>query len=115
MTVSTVLGAHPARLDLVVHPGDPVDFTVPVLDDDAAAVDLSGWTVTARAAAPDGALLHSFTATGSSLGAVEVSATSAETSAWAWQPYAARLTVTVAPPAGAAIPIASGWVRLYRP
>ena len=111
----TVLGAHPKRLDLYVHPGDPVDFSVPVLDDDAAAVDLSGWTIAAQATAPDGVLLHTFTATGSALGVVEVSATESETAAWAWTVYAARLTVTAAPPAGSPIPITSGWVRLYRP
>lgn len=111
----TVLGAHPARLDLYVHPGDPVDFSIPVLADDDTSPDLSGWTIAATATASDGQLLHTFTTSGSAGGLIEASATATETGAWAWTPYAARLVVTAAPPAGAAIPIATGWIRLYRP
>lgn len=110
----TTLGAHPARLDLYVHPGDPVDFSVPVLDDDGVAADLSGWTATVTATAADGALLHTFT-TAVAAGQVEASATPAETGAWAWQVYAARLVVTATPPAGSPTTLTVGWIRLYRP
>lgn len=109
----TVLGTHPARLDLTVHPGDPVDFTVPVLDAAGVAVDLSGWTLAVTATGPDGQVLHSFTPTVD--GGVRAAADSAVTAAWAWAPYAARLTVTGTPPAGGPVPIAAGWIRLYRP
>lgn len=112
----TVLGAHPARLDLVVHTGDPVDFTVPVLDTLGVTPSgwPSGWTAAATATAPDGTVLHTFTATLTST-TVEVAATGAQTAAWAWSAYAARLKVTVTPPAGAAETVGLGWVRLYRP
>lgn len=111
----TVLGAHPARLDLAVHSGDPVDFTVTVLDDTGGAVDLSGWDVSATATAADGTVLHNFTTTGSSAGVVEAAATEVETAAWAWSVYAARLVVSVTPPGGSPIPQTVGWIRLYRP
>lgn len=112
----TILGAHPTRLDLYIHPGDPIDFTVAVLD----AADAipggwpSGWAATATATAPDGTVLHTFTTT-LATATVEVAATGAETGAWAWNVYAARLAVTITPPAGAAVPIGLGWIRLYRP
>ena len=109
----TVLGAHPARLDLVIHPGDPVDFSVPVLDSAGAAQNLSGWTVAATASSPDGAVLQIFTAVVSGT-SVRVTATTAQTRAWAWPGYAARLVVTGAPPAEAAAELATGWIRLYR-
>jgi len=110
----TVLGAHPARLDLVVHPGDPVDLLVPVLDGDGEAQDLSGWSVAAPATDPNGTVLHNFT-TAISGTSVEVSASTAETRAWAWSGYAARLVVTGTPVAEAAVELAVGWIRLYRP
>lgn len=113
----TVLGQHPARLDLYIHPGDPVDFTVPVLDDAGLAANLTSWTVAATAVAPDGQLLHTFTTTvpTPATGVIEVSATAGQTTGWAWAVYAARLVVTATPPGGSAIPITTGWVRLYRP
>lgn len=110
----TVIGAHPARLDLYMHPGDPVDFTVPVLNDDGDAADLSGWTAAARATAPDGNVLHVFTAT-VGVGQVEVSAEVEETAAWQWSVYAAHLVVTATAPGSAPIPLTTGWLRLYRP
>ena len=110
----TVLGAHPARLDLYVHPGDPIDFTVPVLDGDGAAQDLSGWSVAATATSPDGTVLHTFTATIDDT-SIRVQATTAETRAWAWSVYAARLVVTGTPVSEAAVELAVGWIRLYRP
>lgn len=113
----TVLGAHPARLDLYVHPGDPVEFSESVLDGDGTAADLTGWAVAARASAPDGQLLHTFTATvpAPATGVIQVSATPDQTAAWSWPVYAGRLVVTATPPGGSAIPITTGWVRLYRP
>ena len=110
----TVLGAHPARLDLVVHPGDPVDLLVPVLDGDGEAQSLSGWSVAATASDPNGTVLHNFTATISGT-SIRVSATTAETRAWAWSCYAARLVVTGTPVSEAAVELAVGWIRLYRP
>lgn len=111
----TVLGAHPARLDLYVHAGDPVDVGVPVLDGDGVEItDLTGWACAAVATGADGTVLHDFAPTIVS-GKVRVAATSTATAAWAWIGYAARLTVTATPPAGAPAPLTLGWVRLYRP
>ena len=110
----TVLGVHPARLDLYVHPGDPIDFTVPVLNAAGAAQDLTGWAVAATASAPDGTVLHTFTASISGT-SIRVTATTAQTTAWQWSNYAARLVVTGAPPTESAIEICVGWIRLYRP
>lgn len=110
----TVLGAHPARLDLYIHPGDPIDFGVPVLDAAGVALDISAWTCAASATAPDGTVLHDFAPSISSQ-RVRVAATGAQTAAWLWSVYAARLTVTATPPAGAAIEVTTGWIRLYRP
>jgi hypothetical protein len=110
----TELGAHPARLDLSAHPGDPVDFTVPVLNALGAAQDLSGWAAAATATSPDGQVLHNFTTTISGT-AVHVQATTAETRAWAWPVYAARLIVTGTPTSEAPVELAVGWIRLYRP
>ena len=112
----TILGAHPTRLDLCIHPGDPIDVRVPVLDGAGATPNTwpTGWTAAAIATSPDGQLLWSFTPTFTST-AVEIAATPAETGTWAWTGYAARLVATVTPPGGAASEIAVGWIRLYRP
>jgi methenyltetrahydromethanopterin cyclohydrolase len=109
----TVLGAHPARLDEVVHAGDPVDTLVAVLESDGDPQSLAGWTVAAQALSPlNEAVLHTFTTAivGTS---IRVTATPTETRAWTWPHYAVRLEVTATPPSGAASPIASGWLRFY--
>lgn len=109
-----VLGAHPARLDLYVHPGDPVDFSVPVLDATGASQDLTSWTCAAAALGPAGELLHDFApAVVDNL--IQVAATSTQTEAWTWSVFAARLEITATPPAGGPVPITTGWIRLYRP
>src|ERR1044072_8012860 len=110
----TVLGAHPARLDLYIHPGDPIDFGVPVLDGDGEAQDLSGWETAATVTAPDGTLLHTFS-TSISDTSIRVQATTAETRAWLWSVYAGRVVVTGTPVSEAAVELATGWLRLYRP
>lgn len=110
----TVLGAHPDRLDLTVHPGDTIGFAVPILDETGATVPLAGWSCAATATAPDGTVLHDFAPTIVS-DAIRVAATSAETAAWRWALYAARLTVTATPPSDSPAEILVGWIRLYRP
>lgn len=108
-----VIGAHPTRLDEVVHAGDPVDTLVAVLESDGDSQSLDGWTVVARALDPTSdAVLHTFTTTGVA-GSIRITATPVETRAWSWTYYAVRLEVTAAPPAGAASPIANGWLRFY--
>jgi hypothetical protein len=105
-------GYHPQRLDLTVHAGDPIDEAIPVLDGLGAAVSLAGWSAAAVAETVDGTVLHTFTPTIVS-DQIRVAATSAQTRAWNWSVYAARLTVTGTPPAGSPITLGSGWIRFY--
>lgn len=108
----TVIGTHPARLDLYVHAGDPVDVGVPVLDSTGAAVTLTSWTASAQAQDVDGQVLYDFAPTIVD-GQIQIAATSTQTAEWTWTPYAARLVVTATPPGGGPIPVATGWVRFY--
>lgn len=111
----TVIGAHPARLDLVVHAGDPVAANVPVLEADNDPQALDGWTVRVQALDPtNDQVLHTFTTSTTGGSSVQITATPTETGAWQWTTYAARLVATVTPPAGAPSPITLGWVRFYR-
>lgn len=105
-------GYHPERLDLTVHAGDPIDEAIPILDALGVEQSLAGWSATARAEQVDGTTLHTFTPTIVS-DRIRVAATSAQTAAWTWPVYAARLVVTATPPAGTPIPITTGWIRFY--
>lgn len=112
MSVTTV-GADPARIDIEVYPGEPVDFTVPVPDASGVAQDVSLWTVSAQArAARSSSALHTFTLTPGASG-VQVTVTEDETSAWgAWSVPVARWDLWVTPPGGDATPLVIGWVRV---
>lgn len=110
----TVIGAHPQRLDLYVHSGDPVGIAIPVLDAAGAAQSLAGWSAAATVTDPGGSVLWNFAPTISS-DLIHVAATPAQTATWAWSVYAARLVVTATPPTESPVPIALGWIRLYRP
>lgn len=107
------LGAHPPRVDLVVHPGDPIDFTVPILDGLGVAQALSGWVAAATVTQTDGQVLYEFTP-GIVGDVIQVTATPDVTAAWEWPVFAARLTITATPPGGAPSIVALGWIRLYR-
>lgn len=108
----TTLGAHPTRLDLTVHAGDPVGVSIPVLDGEGTAQSLVGWTCAAHAIDTGGTVLHDFAPT-INTDQIVVAATAAQTGAWAWSAYAVRFVVTATPPAGAASPITVGWIRFY--
>ena len=108
----TELGVHPQRLDLTVHRGDPVDASIPVLDATGTVIPLVGWSATARAIDASGTVLWDFAPT-ILADRIRVAATSAQTGAWTWQSYAARLVVTGTPPSGAPVPITVGWIRFY--
>lgn len=112
MQVTTV-GADPARIDIEVYPGEPVDFTVPVPDSAGVAQDVSLWTVSAQArAARSTAVLHTFTLDPGEDG-VTVTVTEDETASWAaWSVPSARWDLWVTPPGGDATPLATGWVRV---
>lgn len=110
----TTLGGHPDRLDLTVHAGQPVDFTIPILDAAGAAVTtLSGWTAAAQIrATADGPILHTFTATidDDDL-TVRVTVTPADTAAWTWTVGQWDLVLT----SSVSVPhvLCAGWVRVY--
>lgn len=108
-----VIGAHPARVDLTVHAGEPVDFTIPVLDDATglAVATLSGWTAAAQIrATPDGPVLHAFTPAIEGVG-VRVTATAAVTAAWSFT--TARWDVLLTAPDATPHVLCAGWVRVY--
>lgn len=109
----TPLGVHPQRLDIALRPGDPIDFSVPVLDA-AGSVDITGWTPAATATTPDNTFSYTL-ATVIAGNKVRVSAAGSVTHTWAWPAYAARLVVTAAPPTAAPVEIVVGWIRLYLP
>ena len=113
MKVVTV-GADPARIDIDVYAGEPVDFTVPVPDATGTVQDVTLWTIAAQVrASRSAAILHTFTLTPGASG-VRVAATEAQTAAWAdWPVPSARWDLWVTPPGGDAAPIAVGWVRVH--
>lgn len=109
MTVT--LGAHPTRIDIDVHAGEPVDFTVPVLDAAGVAQSLSGWSAAAQVrASADGPVLHTFTTTIDGT-AVRVTATAAATAAWTWP--AGQWDLVLTSPTSVPHVICAGWVRVY--
>ena len=110
----TEFGAHPQRLDLTVHAGDPISISIPVIDSLGVAQSLSGWSASAQAVDASGAMLYDFAASIVS-DTIRVAATPAQTGAWNWPGYAARLVVTGTPSGGSPTEIAVGWIRLYRP
>jgi len=108
----TEIGRHPQRLDLTVHAGDPIDVGIPVYDTTGTAVTLSGWTAAAHALDVNGVVLWDF-APAIVANEIRVTATSAQTGAWAWSNYAVRFVVTATPAAGAPQPVTIGWIRFY--
>lgn len=108
----TTVGAHPPKIDLVVHGGEPVDFSVPVLDAARAPVtSLAGWTAAAQIRlSADSPVLATLT-TAIEGSTVRVTATAAATAAWTWHSGQWDLILT----SDAAVPhiLCAGWVRLY--
>lgn len=120
----TTVGVRPARIDIDAVAGEPVDFTVPVYDANGAAQDVAGWTLTATARTAGGAALHTFTTaavaptgttgtTGYDPGGIRVTATGAETAAWAaWTSPANPWSLWITPPVSEPDLLAAGWVRV---
>lgn len=111
--MTATLGAHPPRIDLVVHAGEPVDFTVPVLDDAGVAVpSLSGWTAAAQIrTAPDSPTVLA-TLTAAVVGVtVRVTAPVADTAGWTWN--TARWDLVLTSPTAVPHVLCAGWVRIY--
>ncbi len=108
--VQTV-GSFPSDVDVEVYLGEPVDFTVPVLDAAAEAQDLAGWTLTATAYRDD-TTVHTFTATAVA-GGVQLYASAEQTATWAgWAAPSVRWSLWLTPPASPPYLFAAGWVRL---
>jgi hypothetical protein len=97
--MTQTVGAWPEEIDVEVYAGEPVDFTVPALDDDDVAQDVTGWSGVAQVRRyPGGPLLHAFTLTLSAAG-VQVTATGTQTAAWAaWSTRAARWDLWITEP-----------------
>lgn len=107
MTAVTTIGRDPARIDVDVTPGEPIDFTVSVLDATGATQSLSGWTLSATVPGR-----HTFTAVAVA-GGVRITAAGAETALWdVWSAPAVRWSLWLTPPASEPYLHAAGWVRL---
>ena len=105
------LGAPPARLDVDVRAGEPIDFSVPVLDAAGVALSLTGWTGAAQVrASAAGPLLHAFTVA-LGVGEVRVTATGVQTAGWTWR--AACWDLVLTDPFGVSTLLVAGWVWLY--
>lgn len=115
MTAVITIGAEPARIDIDVRAGEPVDFTVPVPGSAGAPRDVSGSITAAQVRAAAGAsLLHTFAASAGPAG-VRVTATGPATASWGdWPVPVARWDLWVIPPGEPPDLIAAGWVRVYR-
>lgn len=100
-----------SEVDVEVYAGEPVDFTVPVLDADDVEQDVTGWTGTAQVRRyPGGPLLHTWTLALSSDG-VRVTATGEETADFTtWPTRQARWDLWVTEPDEEARPVCRGRV-----
>lgn len=109
--MTQTVGAFPQDVDVEVYAGEPVDFTVPVLDATNAAQSVAGWTGTAQVRRyPGGPLLHTWTLTLGSSG-VQVTATSEETAAFlSWPTRAVRWDLWVTEPTEDPRPVCRGRV-----
>ena len=107
------IGRHPARIDITLHAGEPIDFTVDVLDKVGADQSLTLWTALAQIRAtadPSAVVLHTFALT-LTTGEVQVTASSVDTAAWTF--FAAPWDLVLTAPAGTKTVHAAGWVRCY--
>ena len=113
MALTTTIGREPARIDIDAVCGEPVDFTVPVLDATGAAEDLAGWTLLGQIHVGETVLYTFTTEEAASDGGVTVTAPGADTEAWAdWSVPSARWSLWFTPPASQPYLFAAGWVRV---
>lgn len=115
MTTQTV-GIQLQKVDIDLTAGEPLNFTVPVLDDDDVAQDVTGWTGVAEVRQhAAGRLLATLTVAGTSSG-MRVTADPADTLLWAaWRSPLARWDLWVTPPAEDSRPLARGRVFARSP
>lgn len=109
----TTVGRNPSRIDIEVDAGEPVDFTVPVLDGAGAAQPLSGWVLAATVRRdPASPVLDTFTATAET-GGIRIYAPGEDTASWVgWPTLSAPWTLWLTPPASQPYLFAVGWVRV---
>jgi hypothetical protein len=123
--ITTTIGRDPARIDIDVNAGEPIDFTVSVLDATGAAQSLTGWTLTATVRRDaNSPVLHTFTAVAVAPsgtpgtanydpGGVKITASGAQTALWTnWLVPSVRWTLWLTPPASEPYLHAAGWVRV---
>lgn len=113
MATQTV-GIRPQKIDVDVLAGEPIDFTVPVLDDDDVAQNATGWTGLAQVRPHAGGRLLAEPTLSFSAAGVRVQV--ADTSGWAdWRSPLARWDLWVTPPAEESRPLARGRVFVRSP
>jgi hypothetical protein len=115
--MAVTIGGDASRIDIDVYAGEPIDFTVEVLDGaNAPVVDFTGWTLAASVHTGRGAtVLHTLSLTGAADG-VTVTAAAEDTAEWAgWAVTVARWDLWVTPPVGDPSVAAAGWVRVNTP
>lgn len=114
----TVIGTHPPRVNLTVHAGEPVDFTVPALNGDTGlpVATLAGWTAAAQIRVnqqPGAQLLHNLTVAIEGV-TVRVTATSAQTLTWtAWGKTSAPWDLILIDTTDTPHVLCAGRVRVY--
>ena len=114
--MAQTVGVRPQEIDIDLAAGEPIDFTVPVLDDAVQPVDVTGWTGVAQVRPhAAGKLLHTLALVLSSSG-VRVTADTEDTAAWAlWRSPLARWDLWVTEPSEAPRPLARGRVFVRSP
>ena len=109
--MTQTVGAFPDDVDVEVYAGEPVDFTLPVLDANNVEHSVAGWTGIAQVRRyPGGPLLHTWTL---ELGAdgVTVSATPTQTAAFVgWGSHVARWDLWLTEPDQDPRPLCAGRV-----
>lgn len=117
------------RVDVDVIAGDPLDLTVPLLDDateqPVPITSAAGWSGRAqiRRNIHSTVVLHEFTTTGpnptsyvvtGTAGAIRLTATAAQTGAWqqVWPSWVTGWDLDVTDPTGAVHQVATGLIRL---
>ena len=108
-------GTHPARQDIVVHGGDPVDVLATARDAADALVNFTGWTMAAEVLAPNGVHVVAALIVAAELGGFAIQATPQMTADWARVlPVFSPWRVTATHPSGDPIYRTKGWLALYR-
>lgn len=109
--MAQTVGARLQEIDIDILAGEPLDFLVPVEDDDDVLQNPATWSGVAKIGPhAGGRTLHTLTLTFSSSG-VRVTADPEDTATWAdWSDPLAKWDLWVTPPAEDSRPLARGRV-----